>query len=207
MNQRALAPVRHVYLNQASTGSSRLLLSLIVITCLQQLNRRITLMICNQRNNQDLYLGWFLPIFIVLIAGCSSAPKMAPTSTFPSGLAPVTRYALSLVGAPYRYGKASPAEGFDCSGFVQHVYGRYGVGLPRTAREMAMMLPPAEPYRLRSGDLVFFDTEGNGYSHVGLFVQGDEFVHASSNRSGKVMVSSLNNPYWRRHYSGARRVR
>ncbi|MGZ8095915.1 MAG: C40 family peptidase [Methylosarcina sp.] len=165
------------------------------------------MMLCNKRNKQDFYLRRILPLLIVLITGCSSAPKIVPIPTFPSSLPPVARYAVSLVGAPYRYGKASRLEGFDCSGFVQHVYGRYGVRLPRTAREMAMALPPAEPYELRSGDLVFFDTEGNRYSHVGLFVKGDEFVHASSSRTGKVMVSSLNNPYWRKHYSGARRVR
>lgn len=117
----------------------------------------------------------------------------------------VIQYALSLQGTPYQYGKASPQEGFDCSGFVQHVYERYGVYLPRTAQEMARILPQIDKHDLRSGDLVFFDTDGSTFSHVGLVVKNDEFVHASSSRTGKVLVSSLNNRYWREHFSGARR--
>lgn len=162
-------------------------------------------MLYSKRTTRNFHLSGILGIFMILAAGCSTSPKVTPRSTFSSALPPVTHYALSLVGAPYRYGKASRIEGFDCSGFVQHVYGQYGIWLPRTAREMAMALPRTESYELRSGDLVFFDTEGNSYSHVGLFVNGDKFVHASSNRTGKVIVSSLNNPYWRQHYSGARR--
>lgn len=118
-------------------------------------------------------------------------------------LPPVTSYALSLVGTPYRYGSASKDEGFDCSGFVRHVYQRHGIQLPRTAWEMAGALPRADD--LRSGDLVFFNTGSGAFSHVGLFVSGDQFVHASSNRTGKVLVSSLNNPYWRKHFTGIRR--
>lgn len=142
----------------------------------------------------------------VLLAACSSAPKTVPAPTaVRTELPPVTHYALSLVGAPYRYGSASREKGFDCSGFVYHVYQRHGVLLPRTAREMAGALP--RPDDLRSGDLVFFNTGSGAFSHVGLFVSGDRFVHAPSNRTGKVLVSSLNNPYWRNHFTGVRRPR
>jgi cell wall-associated NlpC family hydrolase len=145
-----------------------------------------------------------LAAVFALLAACSSAPKMAPApATAQMPLPPVTRYALSLVGAPYRYGAASRDEGFDCSGFVRHVYQRHGIRLPRTAKEMAGVLPRADD--LRSGDLVFFNTDGGAFSHVGLFIGGDRFVHASSTRTGKVLVSSLNNPYWRKHFTGIRR--
>ena len=145
------------------------------------------------------------PLIFALLAGCSSAPKMTPvpTPTMQSNLPPVTSYALSLVGAPYRFGSASRNEGFDCSGFVQHVYQRHGIHLPRTSWEMAGSLSRTND--LRSGDLVFFNTGAGTFSHVGLFVSGDQFVHASSNRTGKVLVSSLNNPYWRKHFTGVRR--
>jgi len=148
-----------------------------------------------------------LPAIIALLVGCSSTPKITPVQTLPeqTTLPPATHYALSLVGAPYRYGSASREDGFDCSGFVRHVYQRQGILLPRTASEMADALPRADD--LRSGDLVFFDTGSGAFSHVGLFVSGDRFVHASSSRTGRVLVSSLNNPYWRKHYTGARRPR
>jgi cell wall-associated NlpC family hydrolase len=140
-----------------------------------------------------------------LLAACSSAPKMVPEKApaVQMHLPRVTHYALSLVGTPYRYGSASREEGFDCSGFVYHVYQRHGILLPRTAREMAVALP--RPGDLRSGDLVFFNTGSGAFSHVGLFISGDQFVHAPSNRTGKVLVSSLSNPYWRKHFTGVRR--
>jgi len=156
-------------------------------------------------NRPTIFSRLALAAAIALLAGCSSAPKMTPIQPQPmrTNLPPVTHYALSLVGAPYRYGSASREEGFDCSGFVRHVYQRQGILLPRTASEMAGALPPAGD--LRSGDLVFFNTGGGAFSHVGLFVNGDRFVHASSSRTGKVLVSSLNNPYWRKHFTGVRR--
>lgn len=164
------------------------------------------------RYNTDrfIYRSVVLPLQLALlltimsIVGCASLPKTVQLSQ-PSKLPEVTVYALSLVGAPYRYGKASRREGFDCSGFVRHVYEREGMRLPRTAVEMAESLPYSGLDELRSGDLIFFDTLGGPYSHVGLYVQGDEFVHASSSKTGKVMVSRLSNPYWRKHLTGARR--
>lgn len=136
---------------------------------------------------------------IFLMAGCASVPEQA--TNYP----PVVNYALSLEGAPYRYGKASPEEGFDCSGFVQHVYAKQGVMLPRTVREMAVALPPVAKNDLHAGDLVFFDTIRNKASHVGLYMQNDQFIHAPSSRAGSVQISSLNNVYWRKHFIGVRR--
>ncbi|MSS76436.1 MAG: NlpC/P60 family protein, partial [Methyloglobulus sp.] len=92
-----------------------------------------------------------------------------------------------------------------CSGFVRHVFGRHGVWLPRTVREMASALPTVPNYELRSGDLVFFNTSGKTYSHVGIFIDEDKFIHAPSQRTGRVLVSSLNNSYWRQRFVGVRR--
>lgn len=139
----------------------------------------------------------------IIITACSTSPDIKPT--FPQSGQPVINYALSLQGTPYRYGKASPEEGFDCSGFVMHVYGKYGVPLPRTASRMAEVLPPVEWDDLRSGDLVFFNTSGRIFSHVGIFINNDKFIHAPSQRTGHVLVSSLNNRYWRKHFTGIRR--
>lgn len=145
-----------------------------------------------------------MALVVVILIGCSSVPEIKPQIQTQQ---PLIDYALSLQGIPYRYGKETPEEGFDCSGFVKHVYGKHGIWLPRTAQEMASVLPPIAKYELRSGDLVFFNTGGNSYSHVGIFINTDKFIHASSSQTGRVLVSSMDNSYWRKHYMGARRPR
>lgn len=140
------------------------------------------------------------------LVGCSTTPEIKPVIVQnPDSL---IDYALSLQGAPYRYGKETPEEGFDCSGFVRHVYSRQGVLLPRTVKEMAAVLPPISKDNLRSGDLVFFNTDNTNYfSHVGILVERDKFIHAASSRTGKVLVSSMKNSYWRKRFVGVRRPR
>jgi cell wall-associated NlpC family hydrolase len=161
-------------------------------------------MMVNFRHSVERFYKLFaLIVLIGLIAGCASTPEIKPIVRQPPSL---IDYALSLQGVPYRYGSETPEDGFDCSGFVKHVYGRHGVRLPRTAYQMAVSLPPLPgDYGLRSGDLVFFNTTGRAYSHVGIFIRDDKFIHASSSRSKGVMVSSLNSTYWRKRYAGARR--
>ncbi|MDD5578015.1 MAG: C40 family peptidase [Methylobacter sp.] len=142
---------------------------------------------------------FILSLVIVLFSGCASVPEIKPAAQ------PVTEYALSLQGIAYQYGKDSPAQGFDCSGFVKHVYERYGVLLPRTAQEMARSLPQIPNSNLHAGDLVFFNIDGGAFSHVGIYIDNNSFIHAPSRRTGKVLVSSLKNPYWHRRFIGARR--
>lgn len=142
---------------------------------------------------------------VALFSGCASTPEIKPPLVRRSSQSSVINYALSLQGAPYRYGKSSPEEGFDCSGFVQHVYKRYGVALPRRASDMALALPIIPKAALSSGDLVFFNTNGRPHSHVGIFIKDDKFIHAPSRRTGRVLVSSLNNRYWQKHFTGVRR--
>ena len=138
---------------------------------------------------------------VLLFCGCSSMPETAPTADY----TPIVGYALSLQGSPYHYGKSSPEDGFDCSGFVKHVYEHQGIALPRTAQEMALSLSEVQKNDLHSGDLLFFNTDGKPFSHVGIYVNNDSFIHAPSQRSGKVLVSSLKNRYWLDRFSCARR--
>jgi cell wall-associated NlpC family hydrolase len=142
-----------------------------------------------------------LLVGIALFSGCASVPEIKPVANH----SPMVSYALSLQGAPYRYGKSSPDEGFDCSGFVKHVYEHHGIALPRTAQGMAQSLRQVPKSDLHSGDLVFFNTNGKPFSHVGIYVNNDDFIHAPSHRSGKVLVSSLKSKYWENRYSCARR--
>lgn len=118
----------------------------------------------------------------------------------------VALYAMSLADTPYRYGGNSVENGFDCSGFVQHVYlNTLGMRLPRTSAEMSRIGMNLEASQLRPGDLVFFNTRRKPFSHVGIYVGEERFVHSPS--SGRaIMVSSMREDYWRTRYNGARRV-
>ena len=116
-------------------------------------------------------------------------------------------YAVSLVGSPYRLGGTSPETGLDCSGFVGHVFRQAaGIVLPRDARAISESARPLPPAELRPGDLVFFNTLNRAFSHVGIYLGEDRFVHATSSRSGSVMVSNLKDRYWNQRFDGARRA-
>jgi cell wall-associated NlpC family hydrolase len=113
----------------------------------------------------------------------------------------LTSDALRFLGVPYVFGGTS-TSGFDCSGFVQHVFAMVGIGLPRTADVQYDAGRPAVGGP-RAGDLVFFDTYG-GVSHVGIYLGQGKFVHASSSHG--VMVSRLSDSYWAARYVGAKRL-
>lgn len=93
----------------------------------------------------------------------------------------VVRAAKRYLGVPYRWGGTTP-RGFDCSGFVRHVFAEYGIGLPRTAREQAAIGEAPFPGDLQAGDLLFFygSRDGSGAQHIAIYVGGDTIIHASS---------------------------
>jgi cell wall-associated NlpC family hydrolase len=112
--------------------------------------------------------------------------------------------ATKLVGAPYRYGGASP-KGFDCSGLVLYSYRQAGVTLPHSTEQQRHLGKPVRRIELRPGDLVFFDQQGKKHGHVAIYVGNGEIVHAPS--SGKrVRRDRLDSPYWKKHLSQARRL-
>jgi cell wall-associated NlpC family hydrolase len=169
-----------------------------------------------QRHNL-LFLIGFLSLFL---AGCASqslrlpqteaevepdavtAPAVKGTDTASS----VAMQALAQLGTPYRTGGLSPQTGFDCSGLVAYVY-REGAGLalPRNTFDLSQEGVPVERNALRPGDLVFYNTQRRAYSHVGIYLGEDRFIHAPSS-GGEVRVENLRADYWMRRYSGARRV-
>jgi cell wall-associated NlpC family hydrolase len=118
----------------------------------------------------------------------------------------VALQALAHLGTPYRVGGLSPQTGFDCSGLVAYVY-REGAGLalPRNTFDLSVLGQPVERSALRPGDLVFYNTQRREYSHVGIYLGEDRFIHAPSS-GGEVRVESLRADYWVRRYNGARRV-
>lgn len=143
---------------------------------------------------------------LVLLLGACATPARVPQQASGGAANEVALYALSLADTPYRYGGNSSDSGFDCSGFVQHVYrNTLGIQLPRTSAEMSRMGEPLDDGQLRPGDLVFFNTRQRPFSHVGIYVGEQRFVHSPS--SGKaIMVVSMREKYWRSRYDGARRV-
>lgn len=113
--------------------------------------------------------------------------------------------ALSLRGTPYRDGGADPS-GFDCSGFVEYVFARHGLSVPRTVLEQFQAGQEIDAGSQAPGDLVFFSTVAPGASHVGILISRGEFVHAPS-ESGVVRVEPMAAPYWASRFVGARRLR
>ena len=116
--------------------------------------------------------------------------------------------AMGLVGVRYRRGGTSADGGFDCSGFTRHVFETsLGLLLPRKVDEQAAApgLVAIRRDELRPGDLVFFNTLKRTFSHVGIYIGDDRFIHAP--RSGKLIrTESMNFAYWADRFTGARRV-
>jgi cell wall-associated NlpC family hydrolase len=125
------------------------------------------------------------------------APRLAPQAV---GVRAV-RFARRLVGAPYRWGGDSPVGGFDCSGFVRYVYAHFGLNLPHSSYADFGLGQRVQRSSLRPGDLVFFD----GVGHVGMYVGGGRFIHAPHTGT-HVQVTSLDDPWYRATYDGARRL-
>jgi cell wall-associated NlpC family hydrolase len=116
----------------------------------------------------------------------------------------IARLALSMVGVPYRYGGASPREGFDCSGLVYYTYASNGHAVPRTSRDQFDTASKISLAEAAVGDLVFFQDQEK-LSHVGIYLGDGRFVHAPSSGSA-VSVANLDAPYYQRHLVGVGRL-
>jgi cell wall-associated NlpC family hydrolase len=150
-----------------------------------------------------------------LLAAC--APKVIPSSPSPAAPAPSPQAAATLaerviataksqLGAPYAYAGSSPQAGFDCSGLVRYVFqATRGVDLPRTTFELARTGQNVTPPGLQPGDLVFFNTLRREFSHVGIYLGEERFIHAPAT-GGVVRIESLRTDYWLRRFNGARRL-
>jgi cell wall-associated NlpC family hydrolase len=111
----------------------------------------------------------------------------------------VVMAALSQIGTPYVYGGVAPGEALDCSGLTQYAYSAAGLTIPRVSRaQRAAATPIRGP---GPGDLVFFKTGPNQY-HVGLMVDHQRFIHASTS-GNRVQLADLNQAYWQQRYLGA----
>jgi cell wall-associated NlpC family hydrolase len=114
--------------------------------------------------------------------------------------------AMGFLGVPYKWGGNSFEQGFDCSGFVKALFEQSaGTILPRRSSEQAAATQPIDKSELQPGDLVFFNTMRSAFSHVGIYVGEDKFIH--SPRSGAVVrLEDMRLGYWSSRFDGARRV-
>lgn len=114
--------------------------------------------------------------------------------------------ALSLTGIQYKYGGNSPETGFDCSGFVRYVYQQTSsLTLPHGAHAISQLGKTIPKSELQPGDLVFFNTLKTTFSHVGIYLGNNRFIHSPSSGGG-VRVEDMQTSYWTNRFNGAQRI-
>jgi hypothetical protein len=139
------------------------------------------------------------------LAMAAATVKGAATQALSTAQA-LSSYALDLIGIRYKWGGNTPATGLDCSGLVRYVFQKVtGVTLPRTAKDMSRLGEKVAVPDLQPGDLVFFDTRRFAFSHVGIYLGDNRFVHAPR-RGREVEVATLDSSFWQKRFNGARRI-
>lgn len=114
--------------------------------------------------------------------------------------------AMGMLGIHYKYGGNTPESGLDCSGLVRYVFKEaWGANLPRTSVEISRVGETIEQQDLQPGDLVFYNTLKRGFSHVGIYLGNNKFIHSPS-AGGRVRIESMDMSYWKQRFNGARRI-
>lgn len=149
---------------------------------------------------QVLKLSGSAPAPVATKLSSASAPVVATyASTSNSKVNALITEAKKYTGVPYVWAGSTPS-GFDCSGYLNYVYAKEGISIPRTVATIWDATKPVSSPR--AGDLVFFETYKQGPSHAGIYLGDGKFIHAGSSRG--VEVSDMNNPYWKPRYLGAK---
>ena len=155
-----------------------------------------------------------LPILLLslFLAACGTAP-LTPHPPAEVTLTPrpasakgneLALYALGLLNTGYRFGGKNPEAGLDCSGMVSYIVEQVsGRKLPYNAAGIAERTRPVASHAIRPGDLVFFNTLGRSYSHMGIYLGDGRFIHAPNSR-GKVRVDRMDSRYYATRFEGAR---
>lgn len=114
--------------------------------------------------------------------------------------------AMSLIGIRYKYGGNAPESGLDCSGLVRYLFKEVsGTELPRTSEEISRLGEHVDTADLQPGDLVFYNTLRRAFSHVGIYLGDNKFIHAPAS-GGQVRIESMDVGYWKKRFNGARRI-
>ncbi len=133
-------------------------------------------------------------------------PEVIDSQSWPERAQEVLVNALSLTGVRYKYGGNSPETGFDCSGYVRYVYQQASnLTLPHGARAISQLGKTIPRSELQPGDLVFFNTLKSTFSHVGIYLGNNRFIHSPSSGGG-VRVESMQTNYWAQRFNGAQRI-
>ncbi len=111
-----------------------------------------------------------------------------------------------MIGIRYKRGGTDPENGLDCSGLVRYVFKEaWNKDLPRTSQEISQVGKNIEQKDLQPGDLVFYNTVRRGFSHVGIYLGDNRFVHSPA-AGGEVRIESMDLSYWKKRFNGARRI-
>lgn len=149
--------------------------------------------------------------FVAALAGCGSLPSPPPErleerapTPLSSKAQDVVLYAFSLLDTGYRFGGKNPEAGLDCSGMVSYIYGQAaGLKVSGSAADIARGGHPVPRQALKPGDLVFFNTLNRSFSHVGIYIGDQRFVHAPAT-NGRIRIDSLGARYYAERFEAAR---
>jgi cell wall-associated NlpC family hydrolase len=150
---------------------------------------------------------------MLLLSGCASQSRAPEHSSIAISKRPtvsergleVTLFALGLIDTGYRFGGKNPEAGLDCSGMVSYIFGQAaGLKVSGSAADIARKGRAVDRDRLRPGDLVFFNTRNAAFSHVGIYIGDERFVHAPKT-NGRVRIEQMSNRYFAQRFEAARR--
>jgi cell wall-associated NlpC family hydrolase len=149
---------------------------------------------------------------LVGAAHADELPTTEPTTAlstlqdFTARASELAMRAMGMIGIRYTYGGTAPENGLDCSGLVRYLFKEvWGTSMPRTSEEMSRMGERVDTQNLQPGDLVFYNTLRRAFSHVGIYLGDNKFIHAPS-QGGEVRIESMDVSYWKHRFNGARRV-
>ena len=161
--------------------------------------------------NKRLFLGMCVT---PLLFACSTASRQSASTAstsqsfpnYPSKRQDIVIQAMAMLDRGYTYGGKKLHTGFDCSGLVTFVYKESaGIPLKGSAAQMAEVAKSIDANQAHPGDLVFFNTLGSPFSHVGIYIGSGKFIHAANEKTG-VKAERLNHVYWSKRFEGYRTI-
>ena len=142
-------------------------------------------------------------LLAVWLAGCSS---VSPRTSLSQQRQELVLFSLALLDTDYKFGGKNPEAGIDCSGMVSYVFKNAAQrSLTGSAADIAQKGRLIDYSQIQAGDLVFFNTRGGPFTHVGIYIGDQRFIHAPSSSTGKVRIDEMNSPYFSKRFTSARR--